>query len=160
MGRRGLRAISFGNGQNRNKGSSLRNRTPGGRATAWTNGKGQKQTCHNSFSRCHEALTLVTFAELQAQKLYQSYGVCSDLGRRLNGSQHCPANWDANVAIYRPLALTFGRNLMSAIVGKKKNRAKLHCRLFLMVVRVWSCVKRLLSLRTSLFLRSTALCSI
>ena len=41
-GRRGLRPISFGNGQNRNKGSSLHNRCPGGRTAAWTNGKGQK----------------------------------------------------------------------------------------------------------------------
>ena len=40
---------------------------------------------------------------------------------------------------------------MSAIVGKKM-RAKLHCRSFPTEVRVWSCGKRLLFLKTSSFL--------
>ena len=38
----------------------------------------------------------------------------------------------------RSLELTFARNLISAIVGKKI-RAKLHCRSFLIEVLVWTC---------------------
>ena len=66
---------------------------------AWTNGKGQKQTCHNLFSRCHghEALTSVAPAELQAQNCTSHMSVCSDLRRRSTGSQHWPATRDANV---------------------------------------------------------------
>ena len=65
-------------------------------ASAWTNGKGQKRTCHNLFSRCHEALTFVTFAELQAQNCTSHISVCFDFGWRSTGSLHWPANQDAN----------------------------------------------------------------
>ena len=71
MGGRGLRPIAFGNGQNRKKGSSLRNRGPrhvvGLQREQMAKARNRLATnIFKMFSRCHEALTLVSVAELQA----------------------------------------------------------------------------------------------
>ena len=71
MGGRRLRPISFGNGQNRNKGSSFHELQREQTAKARN-----KQTSHSLFSMCDEALTSITFAELQAQNCTSHLFLC------------------------------------------------------------------------------------